>query len=104
MNKELILKAKECKSAEELMVFAKKNGVELTEEQAKEYFAKINPENGEVADDELDNVAGGCDSLDQGVCQTCGSDKVKVKYLKDQNGYLREALVCANCETFWKWK
>ena len=101
MEKELILKAKECKSAEEIMALAKENGYELTEEQAKEYFEKLNA-NGEIADDELDNVAGGCDFFDQGVCETCGSDKVK--YLTDERGYLREAWVCANCETFWRWR
>ncbi len=57
-NKELLQKAKEAKSAEELMTIAKENGVELTEEEASEYFARLNV-SGELADEELDNVAGG---------------------------------------------
>ena len=52
-------KAKTAKSAEELIALAKENGLELTEEEAKNYFAELNKE-GALADDELDNVSGGC--------------------------------------------
>lgn len=55
---ELIAKAKESKSAEELLAFAKENGVELTEEEAKTYFEQLCV-SGPVSDDELDAVAGG---------------------------------------------
>ena len=58
MNQELILKAKEASSAEELMALAKENGMEMTEEQAQAYF-DVTHKTGELADDELDNVAGG---------------------------------------------
>ncbi len=60
LNKELIQKAKETQSVEELMTLAKENGEELTEESAKAYFEQFHPKTGELADDELDNVAGGC--------------------------------------------
>ena len=62
---ELIEKAKTAKSAEELLELAGANGIELTEEEAKTYFAQLNA-NGAVADDELDAVAGGgsCPSND----------------------------------------
>lgn len=59
MNTELIAKAKQTKSPEELMALAKKNGIKLTEESAQAYFNQLNPKMGELADDELDNVAGG---------------------------------------------
>ena len=59
MNNELIAKAKHAKSPEELLALAKENGVELTEESAQAYFNQLNPKTGELADDELDNVAGG---------------------------------------------
>ena len=59
MNTELIAKAKQTKSPEELMALAKENGIELTEESAQAYFNQLNPKMGELADDELDNVAGG---------------------------------------------
>lgn len=48
----LIEKAKQAKSAKE-------NGVELSEEEAQDYFEQMN-RSGELSDDELDNVAGGC--------------------------------------------
>ena len=59
MNGDLLEKAKNAKSAEELVKLAKENGIELTAEEAKSYFAKLNVKEGELADDELDNVAGG---------------------------------------------
>ena len=55
---ELIAKARSAKSAEELFELAKANEMEITEEDAKLYFAQLNA-NGAVADDELDAVAGG---------------------------------------------
>ncbi len=57
---ELIEKAKSAKTPEELTAIAKENGVELTEESAKAYFNQLNPKAGELADDELDNISGGC--------------------------------------------
>ena len=90
MEKELILKAKECKSAEEIMALAKENGYELTEEQAKEYFEKLNA-NGEIADDELDNVAGGCGEEEVRYCPKCGGRLHRI------NG---GPYFCARCNPF----
>ena len=59
MNEEMITKAKEANSVEELMALAKENGVELNEEDAKMYFEQFNAKKGELSDDELDAVAGG---------------------------------------------
>ena len=58
-NEAVLAKAKQANSAEELLTLAKENNIELTEEQAKDYFAKLNPKSSEIADDELSNVAGG---------------------------------------------
>ena len=58
-SEELIEKAKQAKSVEELLALAKENGMEMTEEQATAYYAQLSPKSGELADDELDNVAGG---------------------------------------------
>ena len=55
---ELYLKAKEAKTAEELLAMAKENGVELCEAMAKSYFEQLH-KSGELSDDELDNVSGG---------------------------------------------
>lgn len=89
MSKELITKAKEAKNPEELMALAKENGMELTEESAKAYFALIHPKTGEVSDNELDNVAGGGCYTSDGreivtvghgctgfICKKCGNKNV----------------------------
>ena len=59
-NAEMIEKAKVAKSVEELLEIAKANGVEMTAEEAATYFAQLNPKSGELDDDALDGVAGGC--------------------------------------------
>ena len=57
-NKQLE-KAKQAKNAEELRSLARENGMELTEEEASKFFAELHKE-GEIADEELVNVSGGC--------------------------------------------
>ena len=57
LTKEMIAKAMQCKTVDELMALAKAEGFEITKDEAEAYFA-------ELADVELDekalrNVAGG---------------------------------------------
>ena len=59
ISKELLEKARTAKSAEELLAMVKAENVELTAEQAAKAFEELN-KNGELSDEELDNVAGGC--------------------------------------------
>ena len=59
VSKELLEKAKTAKSAEELIEMAKEENIELTVEQAAKAFAELN-KSGELSDEELDNVSGGC--------------------------------------------
>ena len=59
VSKELLEKAKQAKTAEELLAIAKAEKVELTAEEAAQAFAELN-KTGEISDEELDNVAGGC--------------------------------------------
>lgn len=56
---ELMEKAKEATNVEELVQLARENGVELTAEEAERYYAQLHA-SGELSDDELDNVSGGC--------------------------------------------
>ena len=56
---EQLAKAKQAKSADELLVLAKENGIALSEEEATKFFAELHKD-GEIADDELENVSGGC--------------------------------------------
>ena len=102
MNQELIIKAKAAKSVEELLELAKASNVELSEEQAKEYFAKLNPTKGELSDDELDDVSGGgCGESKTKYCPNCNSElrmisegtgnfSMKFYYLCDSCGYKEE--------------
>lgn len=63
-TQEQLAKAKQAASAEELLALAKESGIALTEDEAKKYFAERHHA-GELADDELDNVAGGCGDDDK---------------------------------------
>lgn len=61
ITKELMELAKSAQSAEELLQIAKAENLELTEKQAAEYFQELH-RFGELADDELYHVSGGCRS------------------------------------------
>ena len=75
LTPEMIEKAKAARSAEELLALAKENNVEMTEEEAKTYFAQLNPKSGELDDDDLDAVAGGACSNDgdSHICPNCNA-------------------------------
>lgn len=69
LTNEIIKKIMETKTIEELMTLAKDNGRDLTREQAERVFAKFHQE-GEIADEELDNVSAGCGTQESG-CKHC---------------------------------
>lgn len=84
ITQEMIERAKQAASAEELLAVAKENGVELTTEDAQKYFEMWHT-SAELSDEELDNVAGGCDGPLKvlGGCPDCGSyDLTPVKRAK----------------------
>lgn len=56
---EQLVKAKASKSVDELLAYANEVGYKLSEDEAKQYFAKWHAV-GALSDDELDNVSGGC--------------------------------------------
>ena len=58
-TKEMVEKAKAAKSAAELLELAKAADVEMTAEEAEKAFGQLH-KTGELADEELDNVSGGC--------------------------------------------
>ena len=99
---EIIAKAKAAASADELLAIAKENGVELTLDEAKTYFDQISA-SGEVADEELDLVAGGCGTtfangervrLKYKRCSDCKSD-IGIYYLHTAAGHV--SIKCVNC-------
>ena len=59
LNKELLEKVKKMKTPEELLAFAKENGIEMTKEKAAAFFKQLGTSSGNIADDELENVSGG---------------------------------------------
>lgn len=65
MNGELLKKAKTAKSAEEIMALGKENGIDLSLSGAEDIYTRLN-KSGAVDDDELDSVAGGACSGDDG--------------------------------------
>lgn len=58
-TEDLLTKAEAVRSIEELIDLAKANNIDLTEEQAQAYIKKLYRTK-ELADSELDSVAGGC--------------------------------------------
>ena len=105
-NTEMIEKARTAKSAEELLELAKANNVEMTADEAKTYFAQLNPKSGELNDDDLDAVAGGGCNDDERqrenedkvihtiVCPKCGALGNWSVYHTYQGGYVWECNVC----------
>ena len=65
LTKEMIAKAMQCKTADELIELAKGNGIDITREEAEEYLAELAEV--DLSDKELKNVSGGFCPL-QGVC------------------------------------
>ena len=64
-TEEQLAKIKAAKTAEELIALAKAEGIEEKEGVVRSYFDRTHQSEGEIADDELDNVAGGsCYSSD----------------------------------------
>ncbi len=109
LTPEMIEKAKAAKSAEELLALAKENNVEMTADEAKTYFAQLNPKSGELNDDELDAVAGGgCnDIMGKGnypdvqitgshSCPKCGS---KIGYIATKRWEGAYFIFCKSCDT-----
>ena len=98
LNKELLAKAKNAKTPEELIALANENGMEMTEESAEAYYNLLHPQNGEVSDDELDNVAGGG-------CHNGGKLVVSVMHYcdewrcKDDGSQCDIAGILVNCNT-----
>ena len=57
ITKEMLEKAMQCKTAEELIAYAKTEGAELTKEEAEAYFAELSE--CELKDGDLKHTAGG---------------------------------------------
>ena len=60
LSHEIVEKIKSANSADEVLLIAKECNVEITPEEADKYFHQLH--SGELDDDLLEGVAGGCDS------------------------------------------
>jgi predicted ribosomally synthesized peptide with nif11-like leader len=70
LTKEMLAKAMQCETADELIALAKTGGYELTKEEAEAYMAEM--EDVELDSDALKQVAGGlCYSAGLGAGQRC---------------------------------
>ena len=66
LTKEMLAKAMQCETAEELIALAEAEGIELTKEEAKAYLDELNDV--ELDNSMLKNVAGGGDGVG---CDRC---------------------------------
>lgn len=74
ITKEMLVKAGECKSSEELMELAKTEGIEITKEEAEAYLGEL--QEYELDEETLEKIAGGasCYMID-GCAFKCGTLK-----------------------------
>ena len=94
-TQEQIEQAKEFKTVQELLTWASENGHPMCTGKAKELFAQLHPENGEISDDELENVAGG------GCSEEAAPYQCKGFYQLDGKP---EVNACQNCMDYTLWR
>ena len=93
ISKELIEKAKQAKTVEELVELAKTENIEMTAEEAAKYFAELH-KTGELSDEELDNVAGGCG----------GEEITEPKYKEGDLVWISGGFACYTCGRYRAFK
>ncbi len=95
-KEELREKLMNANSLEEMIAFAKENGVELSEEKAKELYDMLHTE-GELSDDALEGVAGGYSCLDFWKDIAKGVQKVGDFFTKTVPEAFRDATQGVDC-------
>ena len=60
ISKEMLAKAMQCKTVDELIALAKANGFDITKEEAEAYFAEVSDM--ELDSEKLKNIAGGIET------------------------------------------
>ena len=85
MDKELIEKARQADSPEEIMKIAEENDIEMCKEEAESIYKQLHT-SGEMSDDELEGVAGGC-SKDGKTIVTSGCKCFTGKFKQVQVGH-----------------
>lgn len=111
-SKEIIAQASSAKNAGELLALAEQNGIEMTSDQATSYYSQLNSQ-GELSDNDLDNVAGGCfvdgrqevvSVLDDShpLCPDCGTELVYYVGITPDDGDIFDSYICTNCCKFFR--
>lgn len=93
LSKELLEKAQTAKSPEELIQMAKTENIDLSAEEAAKYFAELH-KTGELSDEELDNVAGGCG----------GEEITEPKYKEGDLVWISGGFACYTCGRYRAFK
>ena len=88
-NEKLIDTLKGMNSVDELLAFAKEKALEMTEDEAKALFKQLKGGFGELADDELDSVAGGLNARSIGVLLNSYGNSAKADNRHMVNNSLR---------------
>lgn len=116
MTPELLKKARMAKNAAEIMDLAKEVGMSLDLEEANGLLRYLHTE-GEMSDDELDNVSGGACGMDKkamemsevsrkngknGCCPACGNKLKLGMTMTDEKGVYDNAF-CFNCNIMYKY-
>ncbi len=83
MNEELIAKARQASSSEEIMKIAEENDIEMCKEEAEMIYKQLHT-SGEVSDEELESVAGGG-------CKGSGGLTIVTSACKCFNGQFEQA-------------
>lgn len=101
-------KARAAKSADEIAAIAREQGIEMSDDEAQAIYATFHEFEGEIADDELDNVAdGGCGGGTRTTPCGCGEQYyyycTAQWYHGDQNNrHLTEYYSCNKCGAHWE--
>ena len=104
---ELIEKARAAKSADEIAAIADEQGVEMSGEETASIYASLHEAEGEIADDELDNVAGGgCGEPPPRRPCSCGEQYHRagsqVYHGDPNNRQLTQYYYCTKCGAHWE--
>ena len=91
ISPELLGQARAAKSADEIAALAREQGIDMTDAEAEAIYATLHETEGEIADEELDNVAGGggCGQAPNEPCG-CGTPYHRVGsqwYHSEADGY-----------------
>lgn len=101
---EFAKRARPAASPEELATIAKEAGMELDVEEAQALLERLAANGGskELADEELENVTGGC-SVETGdgptpiLCKNCGSGDIRIEGHHMSGDTLYATVICNTC-------